>query len=208
MRHDIQNKLQVASNCVFLVKQKVQNDSEALELVEQIESVCEHVKKILDVTRTYEKLGFEELRIVDVGEIIERVASLFSDLSDVNVVNDCNGLTVMADSLLFQLFTNLLDNSLKHGRNITRIKFYTEAGEEGLKLVYEDNGVGIPEAEKEKIFREGYGKDTGYGLWLVKKMCEVYGWRIQETGEHGKGAQFTITIPKANQNGKPNYQLA
>jgi signal transduction histidine kinase len=37
---------------------------------------------------------------------------------------------------------------------------------------------------------------------------EVYGWTIEETGESGKGAQFTITIPKTNQNGKENYQIA
>ena len=39
-----------------------------------------------------------------------------------------------------------------------------EVGAGRLKLVYEDEGVGIPEDEKEKIFTEGYGKGTGYGL--------------------------------------------
>jgi len=76
-----------------------------------------------------------------------------------------------------------------------------------LKLVYEDDGVGIPEAEKEKIFREGYGKGTGYGLYLIKKMCEVYGWTIKETGKAGKGAQLTMTIPRLNESGRENYRL-
>ena len=197
-RHDIQNKLQVASNCVFLVKQKLQNDSESLELVERIESVCEHVKRILQINRTYEKLGAEELIIIDVGEIIDSTVSMFSDLSELNVVNDCHDLTVLADSLLTRLFYNLMDNSLKHGEKVSNIRIYYKTGKDSLKLVYEDDGVGIPKAEKEKIFLEGYGSDTGYGLWLIKKMCEVYDWSIQETGKHGKGAQFTITIPKSN----------
>jgi signal transduction histidine kinase len=38
-------------------------------------------------------------------------------------------------------------------------------------------------------------------------MMEVYGWTIQETGTHGKGAQFTINIPKAKPDGRPNYKL-
>jgi len=41
---------------------------------------------------------------------------------------------------------------------------------------------------KKKIFNEGHGKGTGYGLYLIRKMREVYGWTIRETGKHGKGA--------------------
>jgi signal transduction histidine kinase len=38
-------------------------------------------------------------------------------------------------------------------------------------------------------------------------MVDVYGWQIQEAGEPGKGAKFTITIPKLNKNGKENFQI-
>jgi len=76
-----------------------------------------------------------------------------------------------------------------------------------LKLVFEDDGVGIPKTEKEKIFKEGYGKGTGYGLYLTRRMCNVYGWTIQETGKQGKGAQFTMTIPKMSESGKTPYRL-
>jgi signal transduction histidine kinase len=84
---------------------------------------------------------------------------------------------------------------------------YEEAGKNELKLIYEDNGVGLSNAEKDKIFEEGYGKGTGYGLYLIRKMCEVYGWTIQETGRQGKGAQFTITVPKMNREGKISYKI-
>ena len=85
--------------------------------------------------------------------------------------------------------------------------YYEKVGKDQMKLVYEDDGVGIPDAEKGKLFKEGYGKGTGYGLYLIRKMCEIYGWTIQETGKQGKGAQFTITIPAMNENGKIAYQL-
>jgi sensor histidine kinase regulating citrate/malate metabolism len=42
--------------------------------------------------------------------------------------------------------------------------------EDQLKLMYDDDGVGIPEHEKELIFDEEYGKDTGYGLYLIKNL--------------------------------------
>ena len=113
----------------------------------------------------------------------------------------------MADSLLRLFCYNLIDNSLKHGEKVSHIRFYSEKikkhegdveekDEYGLKLVYEDNGIGIPMAKKEKIFKEGYGKGTGYGLYLLRKMCEVYDWTIRETGKQGKGARFIISIPK------------
>jgi chemotaxis response regulator CheB len=48
---------------------------------------------------------------------------------------------------------------------------------------------------------------TGFGLFLTKKMIDVYGWKIEENGEPGIGAKFTITIPKLSKNGEENYQI-
>ncbi len=62
------------------------------------------------------------------------------------------------------------------------------------------------EAE-EKLFKEGYGKGKGYALYRIKKICEAYCWTIRETGKHGKGAQFAITIPKTTKNGKRSYRI-
>jgi signal transduction histidine kinase len=79
-----------------------------------------------------------------------------------------------------------------------------------LKLIYEDDGVGIPQDAKSKLFTEGFttGKGSGYGLYLIGRIMDVYGWTIDETGVPGKGAQFTINIPKAKPDGKQNYKLS
>jgi signal transduction histidine kinase len=131
-------------------------------------------------------------------------------LNGIEVTNECHGLTVLADSLLRQLFYNLIDNSLKYGRKTTRINVYFENMErDELRVFYEDDGVGISNDEKPNLFKEGYttGKGSGYGLYLIMKLIEVYGWTIQETGEPSKGVQFTITIPKTNRSGKENYRI-
>ncbi len=73
-----------------------------------------------------------------------------------------------------------------------------------MKLVYEDDGVGISKDEKVKVFVEGFGKGTGLGLYMIRVMCGIYGWTIKETGKQGKGAQFVITIPKV---GNPKKSL-
>jgi len=207
-RHDVRNKLSAVTGNIFLTRQKVSGDREALTCLDDAESAVRQVERIFDFARTYEKLGVEELAYMNVEKSVREAVSLFADLHGVKLVNDCRGLTVLADSLLRQLFYNLIDNSLKYGEKVSKIRiYYKEERKHQLKLVYEDDGVGIPKAEKEKIFKEGYGKGTGYGLYLIRKMCEVYGWSIRGTGKQGKGAEFTITIPKMGENGKILYKI-
>ena len=105
---------------------------------------------------------------------------------------------MLADSFLRQMFYNFIDNTRKYGEKATTIKVYCEQEDsDGLRLVYEDDGVGISEENKSKLFNEGFstGGSTGFGLFLIKKMMDVYGWSITEEGEPGKGAKFVITIP-------------
>jgi signal transduction histidine kinase len=102
----------------------------------------------------------------------------------------------MADSLLRQLFYNLLDNSSKHGVKATRVSLRFSKSEDGVKLYYEDNGVGISDENKLRLFTEGFttGNGSGLGLRLAKKMVDVYGWSIAETGIAGHGVRFEISI--------------
>jgi PAS domain S-box-containing protein len=207
-RHDVRNKLSVVAGNAYLAKKKLAGDNEALKYLEEIEYAVRQTERIFDFAKTYEMLGVEELTYMNVEKTVQEAVSLFSDLKGAKVVNDCCGLTVLADSLLRQIFYNLIDNSLKYGERVKKITVhYEKIGRNQLKLIYEDDGVGIPKNEKEMIFKEGYGKGTGYGLYLIRKICEVYGWTIQETSEHGKGAQFTMTLPKINKSGKINWEL-
>ena len=62
-------------------------------------------------------------------------------------------------------------------------------------IVVEDNGIGVPEHDKEHIFGRGVGKHTGLGLFLVREILAITGITIRETGEPGKSARFEITVP-------------
>ena len=209
-RHDVRNKLAAIVGNTYLVKKEMAGNEKVLDRLGEIEKAVQQSVKIFDFAKTYEMLGAEEMAYVDVGKTVKDAASLFTDLKGAKVINDCRGLDVFADSLLQQLFYNLIDNSLKYGQKMTTIRVHCEeSGKSYLELVYEDDGVGIPVAGKTKLFTEGYstGGSTGYGLYLIKKMVEVYGWTIKETGEPGKGARFLMTIPKTNESGKINYRL-
>jgi len=210
-RHDVQNKLSTITGNAYLLRKQLIGNSEILDKLGEMETAVQQTVKIFDFAKAYEMLGAEELGYIGVEKTVNEAISLFSDLKNVKVTNDCHGLIVLADSLLRQSFYNLIDNSLKYSKKITKIRVHYETtGNNELRLAYEDDGVGIPDTKKPKLFKEGYstGGSTGYGLYLIKKIMEVYGWTIQETGKPGKGAQFIITIPKINQNGKENYETS
>ena len=206
-RHDVNNKLATVRANVYLAKQGLTGDSQALQYLSEIDSAVGQAELVFDFARVYEMLGVEALEYVNVEDAVEGACKQFSDLK-VKVVNDCGGLRVLADSMLSRLLYNFVDNSLKHGEKVTRIRVYYEEAKDKLRLIYEDDGVGIPEAEKEKIFEQGYGKGSGLGLYMIMKMCEVYGWTIKETGKPNKGARFIMSLPKVNMDeGKTGYQL-
>jgi signal transduction histidine kinase len=52
--------------------------------------------------------------------------------------------------------------------------------------------------DKSKLFSEGFSTagSTGYGLFLIKRIIDIYGWQIQEKGDINKGAKFVIAISK------------
>jgi len=209
-RHDVRNKLSMVTGNAYLLKRKLAGNPEALEQLADMENAVRKVEAIFEFTRTYEKLGVEQLVYVNVDKAVDEAVGLFPDLKGVKITNDCGGLTLLADSLLRQLFYNLIDDSLKYGEKLTHIRVRYEEFEDKLEVIYEDDGVGIPRDNKAKLFDEGFttGKGSGYGLYLIRRMMEVYGWTISETGTHGKGAQFAIDIPKAKPDGRQNYKLS
>jgi PAS domain S-box-containing protein len=196
-RHDANNKLAVILNNTYLAKMELTSDDVKIKKhLESVETAVDEIKKIFDFSKIYQQLGSEKLIQIDVGEKFDEATRSFLSENDLFVMNDCKGIKVIADSLLKTFFYNLIENSLKHGQKVTSIGLRWVDLEQKLLLIYEDNGVGIPEDEKEKIFEEGFGKGTGMGLHLIKLMCNIYGWTIKEIGEYGKGVKFTITMPK------------
>ncbi|HEX9862885.1 MAG TPA: PAS domain S-box protein [Candidatus Bathyarchaeia archaeon] len=207
-RHDIRNKLAAVNGRIYLLKKRLDGNTEALLQVQEMEVAAQQMLRILEFERIYEQVGVEELEYIDVEGHLNEAVSLFSDLRDAELINECHGLTVLADSLLRQVFYNLIDNTLKYGEKVSKVRVHYKEEENQLKLMYEDNGVGIPEEIKSNLFKEGFGKGTGYGLYLMKRICEAYGWTIQETGKHGQGAQFTMTIPRSSKDGKKSYEIS
>jgi signal transduction histidine kinase len=208
-RHDVRNELSAITGYSYILKKEHADDADIVEGLCMIEKAVKEVEKIFDFARAYEQLGVEKLVYVDAERTVNEAAQMFSGLT-FQVINDCAGLALLADSFLRELFYNLIDNTRKYGEKTTTTRVhYEKADPDSLRLIYEDDGVGIPSENKQHLFKQGFstGGSTGYGLNLTKKMIDVYGWEIEENGEAGKGAKFVITIPKKNKSGQTNYQI-
>ena len=196
-RHDVRNKLSAVNGYTYLLKKKHKDSTDIIDQVEKIEQVVADSVKIFEFAKMYEQLGVEKLSNVDVEKAVDEAVALFSDLN-IKVINGCQGLRVLADSFLVQLFYNFIDNTIKYGVKATTVKVYFEKEDAGgLLLIYEDDGVGILVENKSKLFTKGFstGGSTGFGLFFIQKMMDVYGWTITEEGRTNIGAKFVITIP-------------
>jgi PAS domain S-box-containing protein len=199
-RHDVRNKLGAISGNAYLLKRKYCDKPEIIEKLNSVEQSIRETTRILDFARIYEQLGAEKLVNINVKNAIDEAIGMFSQLP-FKLVNNCEGLVVLADSSLRQLIYNLIENTIKYGQKTTEVCiYYKKTTDKTLQLVYEDDGVGIPSENKQLLFKQGFstGGSTGFGLYLIKSMIEAYGWNIREEGISGKGAKFVITIPTKN----------
>jgi len=105
---------------------------------------------------------------------------------------------------LIDVLTNLVSNSIKYNKNKGLVKIGARLIEDSIEIKVEDNGIGIPKKEQEKIFsrffRAGNAvrsdtEGSGLGLFVVKSYIESWGGKIWFTSQENKGTVFTILIP-------------
>ena len=187
-RHDINNQLAVVLGYIELLQSSVGTDR-CHEFMEKIGKAADTIERHIRFTKEYEMLGVQ-------APIWHEVSSLLELDTDVQIVNECQGLSVHADTMLSRVFENLLDNSIRHGEGVTCIIVSYAIDGKQCHLYWQDDGIGIPADMKERIFLRGVGKNTGFGLFLSREILEITGIKIIEEGVLGTGAKFRMTIPE------------
>jgi signal transduction histidine kinase len=106
-------------------------------------------------------------------------------------------LEIFADPLLEKAFQGLFENSIAHGGHVSRIRILHTLVQDGVVIVFEDDGSGIPHEKKEQIFlRSDSARTSVRGLFFVREILDITGISIKENGEPGKGARFEMTVPE------------
>ncbi len=205
LRHDIYNKHQVAIGYLGLLDKDSLSakDTEALSkamgAIGEANKLIETVKK-LEMVKDTEQLGAIEL-----DALIDRVVDHYSGSAeerDIDIHHPPSGAVVQGTELLEDVFSNLLKNAIQHAYADT-IGIYTREEDSGWRVYVEDDGVGISEEAKNKIFQQGWkgrkSTGSGLGLYLVKKIVEECGGSITvESGEdeYPEGTRFIIYLKK------------
>jgi PAS domain S-box-containing protein len=194
-RHDINNQLLVLNGFLKLLQNKA-TDPAFEDYFTRITKASSRISAMIRFTKEYEEIGVQAPHWQNTRKLVENAVN-DAQPGQIMVKNDLPaGIEVFTDPLVIKVFYNLMDNAIRHGGTITTIRFSADESGKDCLIVCEDDGVGIPTDEKEKIFERGFGKNTGLGLSLSREILSITGITIRETGEPGKGARFEITVPK------------
>ena len=190
-RHDVANQLTVMQGYVQLAALK-KPDPVITDFLEKISSSIGTIQHQFEFAKAYQDMGAHAPVWVDVREVIGNAR-----LPPLDLDMHCDSWEIFSDPMISNVFLNLFDNAVRYGKTATIITVRCRLNEDGeLLITFADNGIGIPLDEKQKIFEKGYGKHTGFGLFLAREILAITGIGIHETGTHGKGATFEITVPK------------
>jgi two-component system sensor histidine kinase CiaH len=123
-----------------------------------------------------------------------------------NIIFNANDeITIQGDVFLLQMaFNNLIENALKYSLKDTTIQVLVSHQENHCKVAITDEGNGIPDEDKFKIFEKFYrigsdatqkSKGTGLGLFLVKRIVDAHKGMVYVKDNKPKGSIFTIQLP-------------
>jgi hypothetical protein len=192
--HDAKNRLAALHGYADLLRQSL-SDSGILSHIGKLEELASDIEHDLGVASIFSHLGLIEPRWQNIREAIGRSVSR-EPRGRICIDELPESLWCLADPLFPRVFSNLFENARRHGEKVTSIRILAREAENSLVISVEDDGIGIPIDQKEQIFELGFGRHTGYGLYLAREVLSVAGFSIRETGDPGKGARFEIHIPK------------
>lgn len=209
--HELNNPLtSISVYGEYLLRKGRRSDWESGDL-EKVRRIVESADRILRFTRdlvTYARPSTEEPNFVEIRNILEQ-SLLFCEhvareaQANVKRRYGLDGASVYAvKGQLHQVFINLITNAchaLPEGGG--QITLSTHArGEDHILVVVEDDGPGIPEPQRARVFEpffstKGEGKGTGLGLSIVRNIVEQHGGTIEVRDADGGGARFEIVLP-------------
>ncbi|MDN7025902.1 HAMP domain-containing histidine kinase [Methanoculleus sp. FWC-SCC1] len=201
--HDINNANAVTVGYAALLAEIL--EGERREHAEKALRRLQMSREIIDRVATIRKVQDEAapLRAVDLDSTITMQIAGHPTAA---IRYEPRPVTVLADELLPEIFTNLIGNAVRHGGSDTRITITVQ--EEGNEIVVTvaDTGPGVPDRQKESLVtgsRAGEESPArkGLGLYICRMLVERYGGRIwiddRVPGHPEKGAAFRFTLQKA-----------
>ena len=189
-RHDVGNQVTILRGFAKIALMK-KPGPEITGLLEKIDTAVSTIARQIEFTKEYQELGMHAPGWQRIHDIVAQQQKM----EGITLSCTCDA-EIFADPMLERVFYNLIDNALRHGETVSAVTVSCRTDPDGLVIIVGDDGIGVPRNLKEKIFEKGYGKNTGFGLFLAREILAITGITIRETGIHRKGAHFEIFAPK------------
>ena len=157
----------------------------------EIKGLIIDIQRQVAFTKEYQEVGVKEPRWQPVELMIPSASR-----PPIRVSPAVRDLEIYADPLVAKIFTYLAENVVRHGERATGIGIAAEQSGPCLKILFSDNGKGVPDEMKVAIFEKKIGERKGMGLFLVREILAITGISITETGTFGEGARFEILVPE------------
>lgn len=196
-RHDLRNQLTAMREYLELSLARREKDpASAWTDVSNAMDIVNQTINTVEFTGEYQKIGVKSPVWKNARLLVDDTCKYIT-LGQIRLENAIPAaVEIYADPLIEKVFFNLIDNAVRYGKKTTTIRFRYEENESGGMIICEDDGIGIADEEKEKIFAYEYGMNTGLGLFLTREVLTITGIAIRETGIPGKGAKFEMKCPK------------
>ncbi len=208
--HDLQEPLRMVSSYVQLLEKKYKGklDKDAEEFIYYAVDGAKRMQRLINDLLTYSRVGTraKPFTKTDVGAVLKDVLMNLQKAvedSKAEIIYGKMPEIIADEGQLTQLFQNLIANAIKfHGERATKVHVSARQEQDNWVLSVKDNGIGIEEKHKERIFqifqrlhsRNEY-EGTGIGLAVCRKIVERHGGRIWVESEPGEGTTFYFTMP-------------
>lgn len=195
-RHDILNQLLALKGYLELAGDTELGSEQQRRFLESAKKASDNIERQISFTKDYQDMGVKSATWQEIGLALTRARGALP-LEHLLIKAEGTEYEIFADPLFEKVFYNLYENSLKHGgEGMTTIRISTRETGEGLVILYEDDGVGIPENAKKFLFAQEMTPQKGLGMFLTGQILAITGITIVETGVPGRGARFEMLVPK------------
>jgi PAS domain S-box-containing protein len=195
-----------ADACVRLLDRDQPDLPEAREAAWEMAKDARRAAEIIDRVRSLYQKGSSQLETIEVNEVISEMVVMLQNEANrhsVTIRTDlAEGLPkVMADRVqLQQVLLNLMLNGIEAIRDTSgELSIESKVGDDSqLRISVTDTGVGLPTENADQIFNPFFttkSQGTGLGLAITRSIVESHGGRIWATGNSGRGATFSFTLP-------------
>lgn len=179
----------------------------------EIKKIEEYIEQVLYYSRSNNVSKDYLIKEVSLATVVRSVIKKNSrDFISKSITVDIEAVegTVYSDAKWLEFILNqVIGNAIKYMRERNgKVKIYTIHNENNIVLTIEDNGIGIIEKDINRVFEKGFtgengrqfGKSTGIGLYLCKKLAEQLGLGLTLTSKTGEGTKVRIIFPLGSVN--------